>query len=133
ALELFDSRGDENRHRTGYLVLHTEGALGLELEERDSAVLRDAIELGAEGPIAVSRDVLDPLEERARCDARRAVLVREDPVLPPVLLASPARSRRRGDGRLDRRNTRGKLLDQRPLTGARWARYDDHRRHGLSD
>ena len=68
-LELVDVGGDEDRARAGHVVLDAQRSIRLELEHADAAVSGDPVDLGAERPVPLARDVLDPLEEAAFLDA----------------------------------------------------------------
>ena len=94
-LELGNVGGDEDRHAAGHLVLHSERSLELELEHADPAVVRDSIHLRAKRPVAVTGYVRNPLEELARADPPRELLVGEKQVLAAVELPRTLRPGRR--------------------------------------
>src|ERR671930_2769980 len=65
-LELVEARRrDEDRDAAGNLVADAEGAHGLEVEQRDPAARRDAVELRAERPRALAPREVDVLDELA--------------------------------------------------------------------
>ena len=63
-LELRHVGSDEDRDRARDLVLHVQRALELELEDADAALLGDPVDLRAQRPVPLARDVLHVLEER---------------------------------------------------------------------
>src|SRR5438552_3696837 len=110
-------RRDEDRHRAGDPVAHGERAAGLDLEQRRMAAAGDPLQLRPEGSRAVAfaprkRHVL---EEPVLGEAFVELIVRQEPVVAPVLLAWPAGSRRRRDGKLELRHTLGKPPRKRAL------------------
>ncbi len=85
----------------------------------------DPVDLGTKRAVPLAGHVLDPLEEAARVDAARELVLGEEPVLAPVLLAGALLPRRRGDRDLELRDPLDERPDQRPLPRARRARDDE--------
>ena len=106
-----------------------EGAVELELEHADAAVVGDALHLGAQRPVALAGDVLDVLEEGALLDLGDELALAEEVVLDAVRLAGPPRARRRRDRDLEDGHPLDERLDQRSLAGAGRAGDDEHGRH----
>src|SRR5206468_10298029 len=86
ALELLDRRRHEDRHGAGHPLLGPPRPLRLQLQQRRAAFVLDPLAPREKRPVAVS-DVPDPLEEPARLDPARELVVAEEPVLEPVPLA----------------------------------------------
>ena len=135
ALELVERRVDEDRDRAGHVVLARASAPSISSSSSGTrALVADAVDLGAQRPVAVARRDVDPLEELAGVDARVELLVGRGTSSRAVLLARAAaaasspRPRARAPGMpLEQR------LIQRPLAGARRAGDDeDWRQRPLS-
>ena len=68
-VELGDRSADEDRVGARHDALHVQRSLGLQLEHADAPGRADPLQLGAESPVALARDVGDMLEELSGLDA----------------------------------------------------------------
>ena len=76
-------------------------------------------------PYRCTGDIGHPLEEVAPLDPLVELLVRDEPVLAPVLLARPARTSRRRDRERKLRHALQDHALEGALARTRGARYDD--------